>query len=102
SAANDHVLRPSDAGNKAFQRNGGESLEQRSRALQRGTLVHRLLQSLPDLPADRRRDAAQKFLMRNAATWDEAERQALAERVLALIADPRFAAVFAEGSRAEV
>jgi ATP-dependent helicase/nuclease subunit A len=102
SAANDQFLRPSDAGSKAFQRKGGESLEQRSRALQRGTLVHRLLQSLPDLAADRRRDAAQKFLARNAAAWDEAERHALAESVLALIADPRFAAVFAEGSRAEV
>jgi ATP-dependent helicase/nuclease subunit A len=102
TAANDHFLRPSDAGSKAFQRKGGESLEQRSRALQRGTLVHRLLQSLPDLAADRRRDAAQKFLARNAAGWDDGERQALGESVLALIADPRFAAVFAEGSRAEV
>src|SRR5579871_3982888 len=102
AAANDHLLRPSDAGSKAFRRKGGESLEQRTRALQRGTLVHRLLQSLPDLAADRRRDAAQKFLARNAAAWAETERQALAESVLELIAEPRFAAVFAEGSRAEV
>ncbi len=100
--ANGRFLRPSDAGGKAFQRKGGESLEQRSRALQRGTLVHRLLQSLPDLPADRRRNAAQKFLARNAPAWDELERHALAENVLAVIADSRFAAVFAEGSRAEV
>jgi ATP-dependent helicase/nuclease subunit A len=65
-------------------------------------LVHRLLQSLPDLAADRRRDATQKFLARNASTWDDAERATVAEKVLALISDARFAAVFAEGSRAEV
>jgi ATP-dependent helicase/nuclease subunit A len=70
--------------------------------LQRGTLVHRLLQSLPDLAADRRREAAEKFLARTAPAWTEAERAELAGKVLALIADQRFAAVFAEGSRAEV
>jgi ATP-dependent helicase/nuclease subunit A len=80
----------------------GESIEHRTRALQRGTLVHRLLQSLPELAADRRREAAQRFLTRNAAAWSEAEREGLAEKVLALVAEPRFAPVFAEGSRAEV
>ena len=64
--------------------------------------MHRLLQSLPDLATDRRRDAALKYLARNADDWTEAEREALGEKVLALIADPRFAAVFAAGSRAEV
>jgi len=99
----DHFLRPSDAGaSSASKFRTSESLEARSKALQRGTLVHRLLQSLPDLIADRRRDAAQKFLARNAPTWDEAERTQLAEQVLVLIADKRFAAVFTEGSRAEV
>jgi ATP-dependent helicase/nuclease subunit A len=99
----DHFLRPSDAGAASSPKlRTGESLEARSKALQRGTLVHRLLQSLPDLAADRRHDAAEKFLARNAPTWDEAERATVAEKVLALIADERFAAVFAEGSRAEV
>ena len=102
-APGDHFLRPSDAAGNAPQKiRSGESIEQRTRALQRGTLVHRLLQSLPDLAAERRSDAAQKFLARNATAWSDAERRALAESVLALIADPRFAAVFAEGSRAEV
>uniref|UniRef100_UPI003B3A991D PD-(D/E)XK nuclease family protein n=1 Tax=Rhodopseudomonas sp. TaxID=1078 RepID=UPI003B3A991D len=80
----------------------GESPEQRARALQRGTLVHRLLQSLPDLPADARLAAATRFLARNAADWETGERDTLAARVLEVIADPRFAAVFAPGSRAEV
>jgi ATP-dependent helicase/nuclease subunit A len=96
------LLRPSDAGAGGRGARSGESLEQRARALQRGTLVHRLLQSLPGIAAERRRDAALAHLARNAATWSTAEREALADRVLALIADRRFAAVFAEGSRAEV
>ena len=75
---------------------------QRAHALQRGTLVHRLLQSLPDIEALRRREAALAYLARNADGWTEAERQALAESTLALIADVRFAPVFAPGSRAEV
>jgi ATP-dependent helicase/nuclease subunit A len=80
----------------------GETVQSRALALQRGTLVHRLLQSLPDIPAERRREAALGFVGRNAAEWAEADRTALADKVLALIAHPRFAPVFAAGSRAEV
>lgn len=80
----------------------GESVQSRALALQRGTLVHRLLQSLPDIATERRREAALGFLARNAADWAEADRAALADKVLALIAEPRFAPVFAAGSRAEV
>ena len=54
------------------------------------------------LPPERRRDAALRYLARNAGDWTEADREALAERMLALIGDPRFAPVFAPGSRAEV
>jgi ATP-dependent helicase/nuclease subunit A len=100
--AADHFLRPSDAGSSASKPRSGESIAERSKALQRGTLVHRLLQSLPDLAASRRPEAAENFLARNATTWTEAERAELATSVLALIEDRRFAAVFAEDSRAEV
>lgn len=98
-----HPLRPSDSGDdegKTFRT--GESIALRARALQRGMLVHRLLQSLPDIAAERRRDAALAYLARNADGWSEDEQKALAEGALALIADPRFAPVFAPGSRAEV
>jgi ATP-dependent helicase/nuclease subunit A len=74
----------------------------RALALQRGTLVHRLLQSLPDLAPERRRDAALNYLTRNASDWTDGDREALAQAVLALIGDSRFAAVFAAGSGAEV
>jgi ATP-dependent helicase/nuclease subunit A len=99
----DSPLRPSDPA----EANGrsvrtGETIQSRARALQRGTLVHRLLQSLPDLAGDRRREAALNYLGRNAGGWTEGERAALADGVLALIADARFAPVFGAGSRAEV
>jgi ATP-dependent helicase/nuclease subunit A len=99
----DGLLRPSDpADDQGHRVRTGESNQLRARALQRGTLVHRLLQSLPDVAAERRRDAALKYLARNADGWADGEREALAEGVLGLIADPHFAAVFASGSRAEV
>ena len=101
-------VRPADQGHSGLAveegRAVGTSESTRSRAIAgwRGTLVHRLLQSLPDLAIERRREAALNFLERNAANWRETDRERLAERVLALIADSRFAAVFASGSRAEV
>src|SRR5258706_16260090 len=102
-APTDNLLRPSDpAGDEGHPIRTGESIELRARAVQRGTLVHRLLQSLPEVPMDRRRDAARRYLARNADGWTEAEREALAGGVLALLEDRRFAAVFAPGSRAEV
>jgi ATP-dependent helicase/nuclease subunit A len=99
----DNLLRPSDPADDEGRRiRTGESAADRARALQRGTLVHRLLQSLPDIAGERRREAALRYLGRNAGDWTEAEREVLAGSVLALIDDPRFAEVFAPGSRAEV
>jgi ATP-dependent helicase/nuclease subunit A len=102
-AAAAHFLRPSDpASDEGRNVRTGESVKLRARALQRGALVHRLLQSLPDLAAERRRGAALKYLARNADGWTDDEREALAEGVLALIADSRFASVFTPQGRAEV
>lgn len=99
----DGQLRPSDPAEDPGRRvRAGENVQLRARALQRGTLVHRLLQSLPELATERRRDAALKYLARNADGWTDGERETLAEAVLALIGDPRFGEVFGAGSRAEV
>ncbi|WP_291847615.1 double-strand break repair helicase AddA [Bradyrhizobium sp.] len=97
------VLRPSDpAESDGRPVRPSESPGQRARALQRGSLTHRLLQSLPDIPDGQRRAAALAYLARNADGWTGEEQQALADGLLALIADARFAPVFAAGSRAEV
>jgi ATP-dependent helicase/nuclease subunit A len=97
------LLRPSDpADDDSHPVRSGESILLRAKALKRGTLVHRLLQSLPDIAPERRREAALSYLARNADGWTDDERQALAEGAVALIADPRFAHAFAPGSQAEV
>ena len=102
-ATADIVLRPSDAAEHAGRSfRPGQSVQTRARALRRGTLVHRLLQSLPEVAAERRRDAARNFLARNAPDWDDGERERLVGQVLALIGEARFAALFGAGSRAEV
>jgi ATP-dependent helicase/nuclease subunit A len=102
-AAADLLLRPSDPAEDEGPRvRTGEAQQARSRALQRGTLVHRLLQSLPDVAPERRHAAALTYLARNAGGWTDDERGALAQQLMALIADPRFQAVFSVGSRAEV
>ncbi len=70
--------------------------------LQRGRILHRLLQSLPDLaPADRPAAAA-RYLTARAVEWPAAIREDAAARILTILEDPRFAAAFAPGSRAEV
>jgi ATP-dependent helicase/nuclease subunit A len=103
AVSGDKALNPSDSAAGEYRRiQTGETLLMRAQALRRGTLVHRLLQSLPDVPIERRREAALKYLGRNAADWTPDERQQLGFSVLDLISDPRFAPVFGPGSRAEV
>ena len=74
----------------------------REAALLRGRLVHRLLQSLPDLAPGQRAEAARGFLARNGGTLSESERARIVNETLAILDDPRFAPLFAEGSRAEM
>ena len=96
------AIRPSDADDVWHRIRAKDDTNARAQALLRGTMTHRLLQSLPDIPAPRRAAAAQDFLARNAPQWSSEARHDLAGRTLALIDDPRFASVFAPGSRAEV
>jgi ATP-dependent helicase/nuclease subunit A len=74
----------------------------RRKALARGLLVHRLMQSLPDIPAERRKDAAKHYLARAAKDFSPAEREVIMQQIEAVLGDPRFAALFAPGSRAEL
>ena len=68
----------------------------------RGMLVHRLLQTLPDLAPSRRRAAALRYLGRPRESLDDAAIGAIADEVLAVIDDPAFKPLFGPSSRAEV
>ncbi|HKF09379.1 MAG TPA: double-strand break repair helicase AddA [Xanthobacteraceae bacterium] len=76
--------------------------EERDKALARGTLVHRLLQSLPDIPKPARVDAARRYLARSASSFSAEERDMIVAQVGQLLEDPRFSELFAPGSRAEI
>ena len=80
----------------------GGSAAERGKALKRGRLVHRLMQSLPDIPAAGRKDAAQLYLDRAAADFLAAEQAEILREVLTVLNDLIFAQAFAPGSRAEV
>jgi len=73
-----------------------------AQALLRGSLTHRLMQSLPDIPAERRRAAAEAFLARAGDALPPEERATIAGQVLHLVAHADFRALYAPGSRAEV
>jgi ATP-dependent helicase/nuclease subunit A len=80
----------------------GGSPADRQKALERGRLVHRLMQSLPDIPPERRKEAAERFLAKAAQNFDAAAQAEIARKVLAILDDKSFAEIFAAGSRAEV
>ncbi|WP_341909889.1 double-strand break repair helicase AddA [Ferrovibrio terrae] len=70
--------------------------------LARGRLIHRLLQTLPDLPEAERETAARRFLAHPGHGLDIASQAGLLGETMTLLRDPTFAGVFQPGARAEV
>jgi len=69
---------------------------------QRGLLIHRLMQSLPDLQPAAREPAARRFLAQKLHKLEPEEQDAIARETMAVLEHPEFAPLFAPGSRAEV
>jgi ATP-dependent helicase/nuclease subunit A len=84
------------------RRGGKGSAAEREKAMARGVLMHRLLQSLPDVPPRARMEAARAHLARNGKTFSPEEREAMIEEVGRVLNDLRFSGLFLPGSRAEV
>ena len=74
----------------------------RQKALQRGQIVHRFMQSLPDIAPSTRRSALEHYLGNTARDLPPDERAEIARHALAILEDNKFADVFAPGSRPEV
>jgi ATP-dependent helicase/nuclease subunit A len=70
-------------------------------AAERGIMIHSLLERLPPVPPDRRKEAALRWLERSAGMDDAAIRQEIASTVCELISDARFSPLFGRGSLAE-
>lgn len=68
----------------------------------RGTLTHLLLQFLPDLPDDRRLNAAMEFVTRSGSDLPEDVRESIVDETLAVLRHPDFSTLFAPGSLAEI
>ncbi len=71
-------------------------------AFRRGRIVHDILQRIPAPPPDDLRPAIEAYLARPVLALGPGERRAIADEILALLADPAASAVFAPGSMAEV
>jgi len=93
------ILRPSDMADDEPRRGAGGG---REAARLRGTLTHRLLQSLPDIPVARREKTAEEFLTRRGGKLPADQRAALLRKTLLVLEHKDFVALFSPGSRAEV
>jgi ATP-dependent helicase/nuclease subunit A len=71
-------------------------------AARRGTLLHRLLERLPDVGMADRADVAARWLAQRAADLSPDERTGLVEAALGVLAQPQWAHVFGPDSLAEV
>jgi ATP-dependent helicase/nuclease subunit A len=69
---------------------------------QRGLLIHRLLETLPTLPAHQQRSSCQRYLARPLHGLEPAERDVIEDEVFAVLTDADLAPIFAEEGRAEV
>ncbi len=94
-------LAPSNAGEDA----GGEPPlppAAARNAARRGSLIHRLLERLPDVPLAGRADAAQRWLQRQAGDLTLAARQDMLTAATGVLDHPGFAALFSPQALAEV
>lgn len=71
-------------------------------AARRGTLIHSLLERLPDVEPHQRESAARAWLERRAADCDTDEREEMLASALNVIDDPEFTEIFGPGALAEV
>ena len=76
--------------------------EDADRRFRRGLIIHRLLQTLPELPAARRGAACRRYLAMPAHGLDSRERAEIEAETMAVIGAPEHARLFGPDSLAEV
>ncbi len=68
----------------------------------RGNVTHKLLQFLPDFEEGLRKNAALRFVHKNAADLSECVRESIVAEVMGILSHPDYGAFFKPGSMAEV
>jgi ATP-dependent helicase/nuclease subunit A len=68
----------------------------------RGQIIHKLLQTLPNLVPEKRKRVISEFLGRKTFGLSSIQREEITNETLCVINDPDFSPVFGPGSRAEV
>lgn len=71
-------------------------------AARRGTLIHRLLERLPDVEPVHREEAATGWLQRQAGDLDADIRREMVESAIKVLLEPQFAEIFSKAALAEV
>lgn len=71
-------------------------------AAKRGVAIHRLLERLPELPLNARKEAGSKWLEKHAADLDVEMRTEMLQQSMDVLQDPRFADVFSTNALAEI
>lgn len=92
----DSPLAAGEAGGRRPGRTAGEA------RFRRGTLIHRLLQILPDIGEADRINACHRFLSRPVHGLSQDEVNQITGEVMGVVDDPEFETLFGPGSRAEV
>jgi len=67
----------------------------------RGRLIHRLLETLPNLAPDKREEAARNWLARPAHSLEPETQEEIACETIAVLNEPRFAQIFGQNALAE-
>ena len=83
------AITPSGAAEDDARYAAAPSSFDRESALLRGTLVHRLMQSLPDIAPEFRAEAARRYLARSGKKLDQDRRDDIAAQVFAILDNPR-------------
>lgn len=90
-----------DVGTPSLLATNGSDLST-GEAMRRGTMIHTLLQMLPDIAPDTRMARARAWLDLCAPSMDAGQRDDLLAQVFGVLDDPAFGALFAPTSLAEV
>ncbi|WP_370931344.1 double-strand break repair helicase AddA [Bartonella sp. DGB1] len=70
--------------------------------LERGIIIHKLLQYLPMIDKNKHEEAAKNYIKNYAINWSQTQQQSIITSVLKLLNDPEYNYIFSKNSKAEV